>query len=74
MSLAQEFTLFAKKNKVMPVISHRSAETMDSTISVIALDWAIPLIKAGVVDIRIAKLDRLIEMWNNCEKPRMAKL
>ncbi len=72
-SLAHEFTALAKKNGIVPVISHRSAETADSTISAIALDWKIPIIKAGVVDIRIAKLDRLLEMWNACGRPRMGK-
>ncbi len=70
-SLAHGFTMLAKKNKIVPVISHRSAETADSTISAIALDWKIPIIKAGVIDVRIAKLDRLLELWDECEKPRM---
>ncbi|MBU4301047.1 MAG: hypothetical protein ABIF85_04070 [Nanoarchaeota archaeon] len=73
-TLAHEFVSIAKKNKIVPVISHRSAETTDSTISVIAFDWEIPIIKAGVVDMRVAKLNRLLEMWDNCKKPRMAKL
>jgi len=72
-TLAHEFTMLAKKNKIVPVISHRSAETTDTTISVLAVDWEIPIIKAGVVDMRVAKLDRLLEMWDNCKKPRMAK-
>ncbi|VVB59953.1 Enolase [uncultured archaeon] len=73
-SLAREFTTIAKKNKIVPVISHRSAETTDSTISLMAVDWQIPVIKAGVVDVRIAKLDRLLEMWSNCNRPVMSRL
>lgn len=73
-SRAHEFTVLAKKYNIMPVISHRSAETTDSTISAIAVDWEIPMIKAGVVDIRIAKLDRLLEMWNSTERPRMNRV
>ncbi len=73
-SLAYEFTTIAKKNKIVPIISHRSAETTDSTISLMAVDWQVPIIKAGVVDVRIAKLDRLLEMWDNCKRPVMGKL
>ena len=73
-TLAHEFTGLAKKNKIVPVISHRSAETTDTTIAVMAVDWEIPLIKAGVVDMRVAKLDKLLEMWDDCKRPRMAKI
>ena len=64
----------AFKNKYVPVVSHRSAETCDSTISRLAVEWGVPIIKAGVVDMRISKLNALITMWNRCRMPKMAKL
>ncbi len=73
-TIAHEFTMLAKKNKIVPVISHRSAETTDSTISVMSVDWEMPIIKAGVVDMRVAKLNRLLEMWDDCKRPRMARI
>lgn len=72
-SMAWEFVNSAKKEGIIPVISHRSAETMDSTIARLAIDWSIPIIKAGVVDIRVAKLDALLEMWDECRRPKMSK-
>lgn len=73
-SFAHEFVNLAKKNRIVPVISHRSAETADSIISLMALDWKIPIIKAGVVDIRVAKLNALLDFWDECERPQMNKL
>ncbi len=73
-SLAHEFVNLAKKDRIVPVISHRSAETADSTISIMALDWKIPIIKAGVIDIRIAKLNTLLDLWDECERPAMNKI
>lgn len=73
-SLAREFTFLAFKNAIMPVVSHRSGETADSTISLLSVNWKVPIIKAGVVDMRVSKLDRLLELWDGCEKPRMNKL
>ena len=65
---------FAVKNKYVPVVSHRSAETSDYTISMLALEWGMPIIKAGIVDMRISKLNALITMWNRCRSPAMARL
>ena len=39
---------FAFKNNIVPVISHRSGETMDATISHLAVAWDIPVIKCGI--------------------------
>ena len=64
----------AIKNNYVPVVSHRSAETCDSTISRLAVEWGVPVIKAGVVDMRISKLNALITLWNRCRTPKMAKL
>jgi enolase len=53
----------AKKNSITPVISHRSGETMDSTISDLAVGWQIPIIKTGILGKeRFAKLHRLLRI------------
>ncbi len=53
----------AKENNVMPVISHRSGETEDNTISHIAFATQAPYIKTGVVGgERTAKLNELIRI------------
>lgn len=61
---ASETVELAKENGYEPVVSHRSGETCDHTISDLALEWGCPYIKAGVADIRIAKLNRLIRLWD----------
>ncbi|WP_414838074.1 enolase C-terminal domain-like protein [Candidatus Nanosalina sp. VS9-1] len=57
----------AEEEDYTPVISHRSGETCDSTISDLALEWNCPVIKAGIADIRIAKLNRLLKLWDETE-------
>lgn len=53
----------AKKNKIVPVISHRSGETQDNTIADLCVGFQIPLIKAGIAGKeRVAKLNRLIHI------------
>ncbi len=66
---AQETVELAKENDYTPVISHRSGETTDHTISDLALEWECPIIKAGLADIRIAKLNRLLTLWDRKEEP-----
>ncbi|MBL7100626.1 MAG: hypothetical protein ISS23_01585 [Nanoarchaeota archaeon] len=39
---------FAVKNNIVPIISHRSGETMDTSISHLAVAWDIPIIKCGI--------------------------
>lgn len=68
---AEETVELAKANDYTPVISHRSGETCDSTISDLALEWKCPVIKAGIADIRIAKLNRLIRLWDKSEEPEI---
>jgi enolase len=58
----------AKENDYTPVISHRSGETIDSSISDLSLEWSCPIIKAGIADIRIAKLNRLLKLWDETDK------
>lgn len=66
---AKETIELAKENDYTPVISHRSGETCDSTISDLALEWEAPIIKAGIADIRIAKLNKLLRLWDKQDNP-----
>lgn len=53
----------AKKNDILAVISHRSAETADNTIAHLAIGWQIPLIKTGILGReRFAKLHELLRI------------
>lgn len=53
----------AFKNRIMPVISHRSEETNDSMIAHLAVGFQVPYIKTGVAGgERIAKLNELIRI------------
>jgi len=61
----------AEENDYTPVISHRSGETCDSSISDLSLEWNCPVIKAGIADIRIAKLNRLLTLWDEQESPEV---
>ena len=71
---ALESTALCKKCGIVPVISHRSAETSDATIARMALDAEIPIVKFGVADIRIAKLNKLLRIWSNSKNKGMAKV
>lgn len=68
---AKETVELAKENDYTPVVSHRSGETCDHTISDLAVEWECPVIKAGIADIRIAKLNRLISLWDRMENPKI---
>ena len=53
----------AKKNNITPVVSHRSGETEDTTISHIAFATQASYIKTGVVGgERTTKLNELIRI------------
>jgi enolase len=59
----KKFVDIAKKNNIIPIISHRSGETMDSTIADLAVGWQIPFIKTGILGKeRFAKLHRLLRI------------
>ena len=68
---AQKTVRLAQEENYTPVISHRSGETIDSTISDLALEMEIPIIKAGIADIRIAKLNKLMRLWDQKENPEI---
>lgn len=73
--LAIKTANLAKELGYVPVISHRSGETTDWIIADLAIGLGTPLIKTGVVGgERLAKLNRLIWLWDRIEKPSMAKL
>ena len=59
----KELVDYARNNNIIPVISHRSGETMDNTISHLAVAWNIPYIKCGIVGKeRKAKINELIRI------------
>jgi len=52
-----------KKNKIFTIMSHRSGETFDSTISDLAFAWECDFIKTPVIGKeRVVKVDRLVEI------------
>ena len=62
-SKAIDAVKLAQKNKLIPVLSHRSGETNDNTISHLAVGLNAPFIKTGVVGgERISKLNELIRI------------
>jgi enolase len=65
-----------KRAGCVPVISHRSGETPDETISHLAVGWGCPIIKTGAVGgERVAKLNELIRIEEELgERARMAEL
>ena len=59
----------AKKFKIKTIISHRSGETLDNTISDLAIAWNCDFIKTGIYGReRKAKLDRLVEIEEKLKK------
>ncbi|MEM2955994.1 MAG: enolase C-terminal domain-like protein [Candidatus Pacearchaeota archaeon] len=59
----KKFVDVAKKNNITTIISHRSGETMDSTIADLAVAWQIPYIKTGILGKeRFAKLHKLLKI------------
>ncbi|MBI5871992.1 hypothetical protein HZB88_02805 [archaeon] len=60
---AKEAVDYAKANNIVPVMSHRSGETMDDIISDLAVAWDCPYIKCGIFGKeREAKIKRLIRI------------
>lgn len=59
------FVDLAKKNKLTPIISHRSGETNDTMIADLAVGLHIPIMKIGIHGgERVAKINRLLEIEN----------
>lgn len=64
----------AKRNKVIPVVSHRSGETTDTSIAHIAAGFKCPIIKTGAVGgERVAKLNELIRIEER-SKAKLAEI
>ena len=61
----KEIVNYGKENNIVPVISHRSGETMDVTISHLSVGLEIPIIKTGVSgkerEIKLNELVRIEE-------------
>lgn len=69
-----ETVKLAKDVGYSTIVSHRSGETTDAIISDLAVATESPLIKCGVCGgERVAKLNRLLEIWNGIRKPEMTK-
>jgi len=60
----------ARKNKILPIISHRSRETHDTAICRLA--QLCPIAKFGVAGIRTTKLNGLLRLWHRAPKPKIA--
>lgn len=53
----------AKKNNIVPIISHRSGETFDDTIAHLCVGFEIPYIKCGILGKeRVIKLKELLKI------------
>jgi enolase len=60
---ARETAAIATNNRYVPVVSHRSGEGCDSTISHLAVAFGCPVIKCGVIGgERTAKINELIRI------------
>jgi enolase len=64
----------ARKNKAVPVASHRSGETVDSALAHIAVGLNCPIIKIGISGgERLEKINELLRIEKNTKSP-MAKI
>ncbi len=53
----------ANKNNIIPILSHRSGSTEDTTLSHLAVGWQIPIVKFGIAGgERSAKLNELLKI------------
>ncbi len=73
---AWETIEMAKRNRYIPVMSHRSGDTCDWHIAHLAVAFKCPIIKTGVVEgARIAKINELIRIEEFLgDRARMANL
>jgi enolase len=61
----------ALRNKIVPVISHRSGETNDDTIAHLGVAFNCPMIKCGIVGgERLAKLNELLRIEEQIKSSR----
>ena len=64
----------ARKSGLAIIPSHRSGETDDDWLADLAITWGAPLIKSGISGLDTPKLNRLMELWEEVPKARMAEL
>jgi enolase len=76
LSDAWETIEMARRNSYVPVMSHRSGDTVDWHIAHLAVAFKCPIIKAGIVEgSRIAKINELIRIEDFLgDRARMAAL
>ncbi len=72
-TLALESVRLARENGMVPVVSHRSGETHDVTISRLCIEHEIPVIKAGIADMRVVKHNELLSLWHGATKHTLSK-
>lgn len=66
-----EAVKLAQKSGYTPIISHRSGETDDTTISHLAVAWNIPVIKIGIVrEERTCKLKELVRIYDHIKNKK----
>jgi len=71
---AHEVVKLARRNGMVIIPSHRSGETTDNWLADLSITWDAPLIKIGILGVDISKHNRLIELWEEIPKVRMARL
>ena len=70
----REVVMMARDSGIAVIPSHRSGETDDDWLADLAVTWDSPLIKSGISGLDMPKLNRLLEIWEEIPKARMAKL
>ncbi len=61
----------AEKNNILPVISHRSGESDDSTISRVSIYYGFKLAKIGIAGMRVVKINEFIRLWEKIYKKKV---
>jgi enolase len=74
LSRTRKVVNLAKKSDHVIIPSHRSGETEDDWLADLSITWEAPLIKVGVSGLDIPKLNRLLELWEEIPKVKMASL
>lgn len=65
----------AKKNGYATIVSHRSRDTTDGFIADLAIGTSSPLLKCGIHGKeRVAKTNRLIEIWKKVNSPVISRV
>jgi enolase len=70
----QEAIDLMETNRLTPVVSHRSGTTEDYWLADLAVLWKVPIIKIGCLGGDLPKHNRLMELWDDVPRGRMADL